>query len=100
MLQCRSERTRLTIGDVLAGKLLAILTLTHPEPEHFSKGSAELMKLTAGQMALVLENAWLFNELDQSLTALTKAKRKIEGYSRALDAELEKGRQIQKIFYR
>ena len=39
------------------------------------------MLLTADQMALVLENARLYSKLDK--------------YSKALDAELEKGRQIQ-----
>jgi sigma-B regulation protein RsbU (phosphoserine phosphatase) len=91
-------RSALVVPIISAERLLAILTLMHPGPGHFTDDSAELMKLTAAQMALVLENARLFNELDQSLASLTRAKEKIERYSRALDNELEKGRQIQKDF--
>jgi sigma-B regulation protein RsbU (phosphoserine phosphatase) len=42
------------------------------------------MEVTAGQLGLALESAKLYSKLDQ--------------YSRALDAELEKGKQIQKEF--
>ncbi|MGB3636140.1 MAG: GAF domain-containing SpoIIE family protein phosphatase [Rivularia sp. (in: cyanobacteria)] len=67
---------------ILSGKeLLGIISLLHSEPRHFSEETARLMQLTANQMALVIENARLYSKLDK--------------YSKALDAELEKGRQIQ-----
>lgn|GEM_PF-4329401 len=81
-----------------AERILAILTLMHSQPGHFSSDAAELMRLTAGQMALVLENANLFSRLNQSLASLAKAKDEIELYSKALDNELAKGRRIQKDF--
>jgi len=84
---------------IISGQiLLGILTLMHSEPGHFTDGIVELMKISAGHMALVLENAYLFNNLNESLKSLGKAKRKIEAYSLALDQELENCRLIQMSF--
>jgi sigma-B regulation protein RsbU (phosphoserine phosphatase) len=74
-------RSALAVPILRGEKLLGILTLLHSEPNRFSSQVAEQMQLTADQMALVLENACLYSKLDK--------------YSKALDAELEKGRQIQ-----
>ena len=49
------------------------------------------MQVTADQIALVLENAQLYEQLEESHKA-------IEEYSIALNYELEKGRQIQRDF--
>ncbi|MBW4578387.1 MAG: SpoIIE family protein phosphatase [Tildeniella nuda ZEHNDER 1965/U140] len=78
--------------------LLGILTLLHSEPAQFSPEQANLMQVTADQIALVLENAQLYGNLEQAYHSLDQAKTKIEAYSKALDAELEKGRQIQLDF--
>jgi sigma-B regulation protein RsbU (phosphoserine phosphatase) len=91
-------RSALAVPIISGERILAILTLMHSRPGHFSSDAAELMRLTAGQMALVLENANLFSRLNQSLASLSRAKHEIEIYSKALDKELEKGRQIQKDF--
>jgi sigma-B regulation protein RsbU (phosphoserine phosphatase) len=74
-------------GDILLG----ILTLLHSTPGQFTPQSAVLMQATADQIALVLENAQLYECLEAS-------KKEIEDYSKALDYELEKGRQIQRDF--
>ncbi len=74
-------RSALAVPIRRGEELLGILTLMHSQPEHFSYEVAEQMQVTADQMALVLENARLYSRLDQ--------------YSKALDTELEKGRQIQ-----
>ncbi|MGB3512473.1 MAG: SpoIIE family protein phosphatase [Microcoleaceae cyanobacterium] len=67
---------------ILKGKeLLGILTLLHSRRNHFTEKTAELMEAIANQIALVLENVRLYGKLDT--------------YSRALNNELEKGRQIQ-----
>ena len=67
---------------ILKGKeLLGILTLLHSQTHHFTEKTAELMEAIANQIALVLENVRLYGKLDT--------------YSRALNNELEKGRQIQ-----
>jgi sigma-B regulation protein RsbU (phosphoserine phosphatase) len=63
---------------------LGLLTLLHAQTGHFSQETAELMKMIAGQIAIALENARLYA--------------KLEGYSKALNAELEKGKKIQRDF--
>jgi sigma-B regulation protein RsbU (phosphoserine phosphatase) len=64
--------------------MFGILTLLHSQPGVFHPGTVEVMEVTAGQLGLALESARLYSKLN--------------AYSRALDAELEKGRQIQKDF--
>ena len=84
---------------IISGEvLLGILTLKHSMPHHFTEEIAELMRITATQMAMVLENACLFSNLSDSLRSLGKANQTIEAYSRVLDKELENCRQIQKSF--
>jgi len=93
-----------TVGSALAvpilrgDNLLGILTLLHDRLGHFSKETADLMRLTAAQIASALENARLYSKLNESFRVLEQAKLKIEAYSKALDAELEKGRKIQLAF--
>ena len=93
-----------SVGSALAvpilkgDNLLGILTLLHDQPEHFNREAADLMLLTAGQIGSALENARLYSKLDESYRSLERAKLKIEAYSKALDAEMEKGRKIQRDF--
>jgi sigma-B regulation protein RsbU (phosphoserine phosphatase) len=92
------------VGSVLAvpilkgDYLLGVLTLLHEQSEHFDRETADLMMLTADQIGSALENARLYSKLNESYRSLEKAKIKIETYSRALDAELEKGKKIQRNF--
>lgn len=78
--------------------LLGILSLMHPEPNHFSPEAEEQMKAASDQIAMTLENARLYGRLNESHRSLEQSKREIEAYSYALDEELEKGRQIQREF--
>jgi len=93
-----------TVGSALAvpilrgENLLGILTLLHERTGHFNKTTANLMRLTAGQIASALENARLYSKLNESFRVLEQAKLKIEAYSKALDAELQKGKKIQLAF--
>ena len=91
-------RSALALPIISDDMLLGVLTLMHSRPNHFTKKIVELIKITANQMALVLENVYFFNNLYDSLRSLGKANKKIEAYSQALDQELEKCRQIQKDF--
>ena len=91
-------RSALAFPIVTGEVLLGILTLKHSEPCHFTREIVELMRVTVTQVAMVLENACLFANLNHSLQSLGKAKQQIEAYSRALDQELEKCRQIQMNF--
>lgn len=77
-------RSALALPIIRGKELLGILTLLHSQPNHFSQEAAELMQVSADQMALVLENVRLYAKLDE--------------YSKALDRELEKGRMIQRGF--
>jgi sigma-B regulation protein RsbU (phosphoserine phosphatase) len=93
-----------TVGSALAvpvlraDNLLGIITLLHDEPGQFNQETADLMLLTAGQIGSALENARLYSKLDDSYRSLEQAKHKIETYSKALHAEMEKGRKIQRDF--
>jgi sigma-B regulation protein RsbU (phosphoserine phosphatase) len=91
-------RSALALPIITGEVLLGILTLKHSAPYHFTPEIVELMRVTATQVAMVLENACLFANLNNSLQSLGKANQKIEAYSRALDQEIEKCRQIQMNF--
>ena len=91
-------RSALALPIITGDVLLGILTLIHSTPYHFTQEIVELMRITATQIAMVLENACLFSNLNHSLHSLGKAKQKTEAYSRALDREIEKCRQIQMSF--
>ena len=93
-----------TVGSALAvpvlrgDNLLGIITLLHDKPGHFNQETADLMLLTAGQIGSALENASLYSKLDESYRSLEQAKHKVETYSKALHAEMETGRKIQRDF--
>ena len=91
-------RSALALPIVSCEILLGVLTLTHSRPAHFTQETAELMRVTTNQMAMVLDNAYLFANLNESFASLGKAKKDVEAYSQALDFELEECRQIQKSF--
>lgn len=65
-------------------RLLGIITLLHSRSEHFTDEHAHLMEVTADQIALALENVQLYTKLDTT--------------KKALENELEKGKQIQQDF--
>jgi sigma-B regulation protein RsbU (phosphoserine phosphatase) len=77
-------RSALAVPILRDEKLLGLLTLLHTQTGHFSAETAELMKMIAGQIAIALENASLYA--------------KLSNYSKALNAELEKGKKIQRDF--
>ncbi|MDJ0986321.1 MAG: SpoIIE family protein phosphatase [Desulfobacterales bacterium] len=93
-----SVRSALAVPILRDEKLLGLLTLLHAQKGHFNQETAELMEMTAGQIAIALENARLYAKLEKSYHSLERAKAAIESYSDALDAELEKGKKIQRDF--
>ena len=93
-----TARSALALPIISGKRQLAILTLMHSEPAHFTEELVRLMKNTANQMALVLENAYLFDNLNESYNSLGKAQQEIESYSKALDRELANCSRIQKSF--
>jgi sigma-B regulation protein RsbU (phosphoserine phosphatase) len=91
-------RSAMAVPILRGEELLGVLTLMHSQPGLFNPETAELMQATSDQIALTLENARLYSKLDESYRSLEKAKQEVEAYSKALDHELEKGRQIQRDF--
>ena len=96
--QPQTARSVLAVPILKCDELLGILTLMHSKPNHFSPEFVEQMRATSDQIALTLENARLYGRLDESYRSLDQSKQKVEAYSRALDNELEKARQIQRDF--
>lgn len=80
------EAPRSVLGVPILKKqvLLGILTLTHSQPGHFSAESVNLMQLIAKPMALAVEYARFYGQL--------------ETYSQMLKINLEKGREMQLNF--
>ena len=91
-------RSALALPIISNDMLLGVLTLMHSMPNHFTEKIVALINVTANQMAMILENLYLFTNLNDSLQSLGKANQKIEAYSQTLDREMEKCRQIQKDF--
>ncbi|MBE9125676.1 MULTISPECIES: GAF domain-containing protein [unclassified Coleofasciculus] len=58
-------RSALGIPILMGKEILAILTLMHSQPDYFRPDSARLMQMMAEPIALVLDNARLYNELQQ-----------------------------------
>jgi phosphoserine phosphatase RsbU/P len=79
-----SVRSALAVPIRRGADLLGLLTLLHGDPDCFSQETAELMESTAVLIGVTLENTRLYAKLQK--------------YSRALDAELEKGKKIQQQF--
>jgi len=96
--QTQTIRAALAVPILKGKELLGILSLHHSRPEHFGPEMVEQMQATSDQIALTLENARLYGKLDESYRSLNQSKQEIERYSKALDDELEKGKQIQKDF--
>ena len=94
----QNVRSALAVPVLKGAKLLGILSLQHSQPQHFSPEMVEQIKATTDQIALTLENARLYGKLDESYQSLNRSKEEVEAYSKALDEELEKGRQIQRDF--
>jgi PAS domain S-box-containing protein len=67
-------RSALCVPILKGRELLGILTLMHSEPEHFSPEAANLLQMTAEQMALILDNARLYTERQQADKKLNQAQ--------------------------
>ncbi len=94
----QSVRSVLAVPVLKCDTLLGILTLMHANPNQFSPEIVAQMEATSNQIAQTIENARLYAQLDESYQSLERSKQEIQAYSKALDEELEKGRQIQNDF--
>ena len=91
-------RSVLGIPILKSGDLFGILTLMHSQSAIFSQETVNIIVIAVSQLAVFLENAQLYAQLNRTYKSLAEAKEQIETYSRALDNELEKGRKIQQNF--
>ncbi len=96
--QNQNVRSALAVPILKGNELLGILSLHHSRPQHFGPEMFEQMQATSDQIALTLENTRLYGKLAESYRSLDRSKQEIEAYSKALDHELEKARQIQRDF--
>ena len=86
-------------APILKGReLFGVLSLVHSKPGRFSEKTASLIQATVDHIAIVLENAQFYSRLENAYQSLAQAKEQIETYSRALSAELNKGRLMQRNF--
>jgi sigma-B regulation protein RsbU (phosphoserine phosphatase) len=88
----------LCLPVISAEMLLGVLTLVHSQPGHFTPRNAEIMRILANQIALIVENANLFGNLSDSLNALGSAQRECDVFSHSLAKELNKCRKMQMGF--
>jgi sigma-B regulation protein RsbU (phosphoserine phosphatase) len=65
-------RSALALPIITGEVLLGILTLKHSRPYHFTQELVELMRITATQVAMVLENACLFANRQIQMSFLPK----------------------------
>jgi sigma-B regulation protein RsbU (phosphoserine phosphatase) len=91
-------RSALAVPIVRGDDVLGVITLLHSELDRFTQNTVALMRGTADHIGLALENIRLYVKLTESHRSLEKAKKSAEDYAKALDAELERGKQIQKNF--
>jgi sigma-B regulation protein RsbU (phosphoserine phosphatase) len=88
----------LCLPIISAEQMLGVLTLTHSQPGYFSQKMVDVMNLAVNQIALIIENVNLFNQLSDSYAELGQTKMACEAYSMKLDQEMEQCRQIQMDF--
>ena len=66
-LDSQPYQARSVLGvPIIKGKsLLGIITLMHSQPGHFTPQSADLMQITAEQIALIIDNALLYTKCQE-----------------------------------
>jgi sigma-B regulation protein RsbU (phosphoserine phosphatase) len=96
--QSYAVRSALAVPVIRNDTLFGIITLLHSLPSQFNQTTANIVQQAAGHLAIAIENAKLYEKLEQTNRSLEKAKQAVEKYSRALNDELERGKKIQKDF--
>jgi phosphoserine phosphatase RsbU/P len=81
-------RSALAVPIIRHNTLFGIITLMHPEPEHFDDASVEIIQTAASQMALAIEMAQLYIKLDE----LNRIR------TRAMERDMQLARQVQESF--
>jgi len=88
-------RSALGVPIMRQSDLMGVLTLIHAQPAHFTSEHVQLMHIVTAQMALILDNAQIYNHLQQELqrreiaeAALQQANNELEDRVQARTAEL------------
>lgn len=84
-------RSALAVPILIGKEILGILTLMHSQPEHFSSSSARLMQMMAESMALVLDNARLYNERQERELELQQTNQPSEENHQAAQKQTSEG---------
>ncbi|MFO7321104.1 MAG: ATP-binding protein [Chloroflexota bacterium] len=58
-------RSALCLPLMQDGEVLAVITLTHPEPNHFTENHLRLLSIIANQVSVAIRNAQLFNRMQE-----------------------------------
>ena len=56
-------RSAICLPLIQHGEVLAVITLVHPEPEHFTEQHLRLLNIVANQAAVAIRNAQLFHRM-------------------------------------
>jgi phosphoserine phosphatase RsbU/P len=81
-------RSALAVPIIRHNTLFGIITLMHPEPEHFDDASVGIIQTAARQMALAIEMARLYIRLEE----LNRIR------TRAMERDMQLARQVQESF--
>ncbi|MFN5516215.1 MAG: GAF domain-containing SpoIIE family protein phosphatase [Cyanobacteriota bacterium] len=83
-------RSALATPILKGSELLAVITLLHSQPYHFSEDIADLMQITANQIALTLESVALKLSLQRERSALDIQRQLLENLVESSDHRQEK----------
>ena len=81
-------RSVLAVPILKNDNLLGLLTLTHPDTNHFSEDKLQLMQLAADQITLAFNNAQMYAAEQRLVHQLSVAKEQAEAASRSKSAFL------------
>ncbi|MCB8978954.1 MAG: GAF domain-containing protein [Ardenticatenaceae bacterium] len=81
-------RSALAVPVLRKGSVLGILTLTHPNTNHFTEEKIQLMQLAADQISLAFTNAQMYAAEQRLVEELSVAKDQAEAASRSKSAFL------------
>lgn len=80
-------RSALCVPFVHDNEVVAVLTLDHPEPQHFDEHDLRLVTIVVNQAAVALRNAQLFNRVQSQQRQLEVVLQAIPDVLLVLDAE-------------
>ncbi len=89
---CRAQstlpdtRSEMVLPLIARGRTIGVLTVQSVEEEAFSQWDTPVFQTMADQIAIALDNAWLFEETDAARTAAKEALKTAQAAQRAAEA--------------